>query len=207
MSQARHGVPSRSGIFALFLTGCLAATIVYFQVVDYLSSISRQQIESQDGIAVNFQVIDQSNEWNWDWNDVTCLDAFAEWLDPLDIRDLEIRLINPQDHELSLPLQAFYETASGHAATAGAWCELAARPRSLSMKCETAPLEAADPDAATTALTGALAQAISYAHTPGIFGTESPAWDWSRWQPLVVPVAEHGWRSACPQLSVEAVHD
>lgn len=208
MPNVKRGFRLRSGLFILLLTGCLAIPVFHFQVFSLLSSYPRLTGELLSGTEFHLQVTDSSSEWNWSWNEESCQQAFAQWLQPLGMRALELNLINPQTHELGLPLWALFEPGPDHSAMAGAWCEPAGSQSAPAVKCKAAPLEATGPDVATTALIGALAQAISYAHNPEVFGeAQGRAWDWSQWQPLVAPDSELGWRSVCPPLAEEVAHE
>ena len=195
-------------LIVMFLTACLAAALLYLQMAGMKFPGDILPFNARSAARLSVMTIDSSDSWNWNWNAPHCAAAFTEWLAPQDIKTLELTLINPQDHDLELPLQVQYQSDAGQTATAGAWCETASRQRIRGLSCVAAPLAVSDPNAATTALTGAVAQAVTYALNPNVFGeAQGRPWTWSQWQPLVAPTAAGEWHSACPTLSAEATRD
>ncbi len=211
MSDAKPTPASRVMYWAcliiMFLTACLAAVLLYIQMTG-MAPGDILPFHARSTARLSIRALDHSDSWNWDWNAPHCAAAFTEWLAPQQVKTLELKLINPQDHDLALPLQARYQSSAGQTATAGAWCGPTAGQRARGLICVAAPLAASDPNAATTALTGAVAQAVTYALHPSVFGeAQGRPWAWSQWQPLVTPMAAGDWHSACPTLSAEATRD
>ncbi len=209
MSETKRPLASRNTywiyLLALLLIACLAAGFLYMQLAGAKVSDDILRLSRSPVVRLSVITADHSDSWNWDWKAPQCTAAFAEWLAPQELSTLELRLINPQVHRLELPLRALYQSGANQMATAGAWCEASARRRASGLVCEVAPLAATDPDAATTALTGAVAQAVTYALNPNIFAeAQGRPWDWGQWQPLVTPVTNNGWHSVCPTLSAES---
>ncbi len=198
------------GIFllAMLLLGGLAVAFLSIQSTGMKGPDGIRQINLQSTAGLRLTATDSSDSWNWDWAAASCTAAFTAWLAPQELERLELRLVDPQAHDLNLPLRARYQSAAGQTATAGAWCEPASQRQAAKLICLVAPLEASDPSAATTALTGAVAQAVTYVLDPHVFGeAQGRPWAWSQWQPLVSSSAAGDWHSACPTLSVEASHD
>ena len=212
MSETKRPLASRNTywiyLLALLVIACLAAGFLYMQLAGVKVADDILLFNPPPTVGLSVLTADHSDSWNWDWKAPQCTAAFAEWLAPQELSTLELTLINPQAHSLELPLRALYQSGADQMATAGAWCEASPRRRASGLVCEAAPLAASDPEAATTALTGAVAQAVTYALNPNIFGeAQGRPWDWSQWQPLVSPVTGSGWHSVCPTLSVETPRD
>ncbi len=211
MSASHRARASRItyGIFLLvvLLLGGLAVAFLSIQSTGMTSPDDIRQIDPRPTAGLRLTTTDSSDRWSWNWAASSCTAAFTEWLAPQELQHLELRLVDPQDHDLNLPLRARYQSAAGQTATAGAWCEPASQRQAAKLICLVAPLEASDPSAATTALTGAVAQAVTYVLDPHVFGeAQGRPWAWSQWQPLV-SAAAGDWHSACPILSAEASHD
>ncbi len=192
----------------LLVTASLAVAFLFLSLADESFPVDIPSFAARSTARLGVTVTDRSDSWNWDWTAPPCTAAFIEWLAPQDVKNLDLTLINPEDHDLELPLRALYQPHAGQAAVAGAWCELASRAQTSDLVCVAAPLESTDPGAATTALTGAVAQAVTYTLNPHIFReTQGRSWNWVQWQPLVSPGTNGDWHSVCPTLSVETNHD
>lgn len=156
--------------------------------------------------ALTWETTDTNRQWDWQWSAEECRQIWAQWiaeqttLRPL--RKIRLRLIDPEEHALGLPIQAAFPEAHAAPGRAGAWCE-AERGQSAALDCAVAPLGPGQPAHVTTALMGAAAQAVRYALDPRPFGAgPEPVWTWAQWQPLLAPsLRAGGWRSACPDLA------
>ncbi len=198
----------RAFLITAWLLAGLATAWLYLQWTDQEFRRDIRPFHAQPAADFRFTVTDSSDSWNWDWTVAHCKAAFTAWLAPRALKTLELRLVNPQDHDLDLPLRTQYQSKTGQTATAGAWCEQVTRGQTASLVCVAAPLAASDAAVATTALTGAVGQAVTYALNPNVFGeAQGRPWSWSQWQPLVVSAEAGDWRSACPTLSREVTLD
>lgn len=156
--------------------------------------------------ALAWETTDANRHWDWQWSAEECRQIWAQWLAEQTtlrpLRKIRLRLIDPEEHALGLPIQAAFPEAHAAPGRAGAWCE-AARGQSAALDCAVAPLGPGQPAHVTTALMGAAAQAVRYALDPRPFGAgPESVWTWAQWQPLLAPsLRAGGWRSACPDLA------
>lgn len=184
-----------AGVAALAAMG-LAATFTVWRPLDASGASGRSQ-------APQLEFADGSTTWNWNWPAPDCRRILAEWLAPQGVGRLRLTLIDPATHVLDLPLRAIYKDE-----LAGAWCERSVSGRTATLNCAAAPLPGSDPEDATTALTGALAQAVTHALRPTFFADrQGRGWNWQEWRPLVIAGIDGGWTSACPPLVREASHE
>lgn len=156
------------------------------------------QVNIPDG-RLQLRLGDRNADWDWDWTAPSCTQALARWALPRGIRTLELELGDPETHARGLPIRALYPEGHALPAIAGAWCEPTG-PAERTLQCVVAPLAGQHPAHVTTALMGALGQALAYAQDSTAFAA-GEAWHWSKWQPLVTAGdAPDQWRSACPVL-------
>lgn len=144
---------------------------------------------------------DANGQWDWRWtDDMPCLQGLASWAVPHGVQLLVLELAEPAEHDL--PIRSLYPDTAASPEMAGAWCETRASGRFHTLACTLAPFTNGDPSPITTALTGALGQAMAYALNPSVFAeTRNQAWTWTQWQPLVEPNEQAGgWQSVCPAL-------
>jgi len=137
--------------------------------------------------------LDESNRWNWDAS--ACGAALSVYLTTYPPRILYVTLT---DNAVELPLGVAYPAVGSAIAVVRAWCDVVGD----ALTCQVAVEQANAGHGVDVAASAALGYAVWDAYrVRSQAATESqPAWDWRRFEPLIVPAGGSTWRSACLTL-------
>jgi len=140
--------------------------------------------------------LDQSSRWNWDASQ--CAAPLSLYLAAYPSQELYVTLT---DTAADLPMGVAYPDAGAAIAVARSWCDVAGD----ALTCQVAVEQGSAGSAVDVAVTAALGDAIWDAYrVRSQEATESqPAWDWRRFEPLIIPAGGDAWRSACLTLSAK----
>lgn len=137
--------------------------------------------------------IDESSRWNWDAS--ACGQALSVYVAAYPPRLLYVTLT---DNAGELPMGVIYpDVATGTAATR-AWCDVVGE----ALTCQVGVEQGETGGSLDVAASAALGYAIWDAYRVRTQETaeSGPAWDWHRFEPLILPAGGDTWRSACLKL-------
>lgn len=137
--------------------------------------------------------IDESSRWNWDAS--VCGEALSTYLTAYPPQILYVTLT---DRAADLPMGVAYPEIGAAIAVARSWCDVAGD----ALTCQVAVEQGGASSALDVAASAALGYAIWDAYrVRSQEATESQAaWDWHRFEPLIIPAGGDAWRSACLTL-------
>lgn len=157
------------------------------------SSTLRQAQESAGTAQRRVAFIDESSRWNWDIS--ACASPLARYLAAY---PPELVYVTLTDRAVDLPMGVAYPAVGSTIAAARAWCDVVGD----ALTCQVAVEQGRAGNGVDVALSAALGYAIwdAYRVRSQAAIKDQPAWDWRRFEPLIVPAGGSTWRSACLTL-------
>lgn len=137
--------------------------------------------------------IDESSRWNWDAS--TCAGPLSTYLTAYPPQILYVTLT---DRAADLPIGVAYPEVGAAIAIARSWCDVAGD----ALTCQVAVEQGGASSALDVAASAALGNAIwdAYRVRSQEATERQSAWDWHRFEPLILPAGGDAWRSACLTL-------
>lgn len=147
--------------------------------------------EENSGRRVAF--IDESSRWNWDVS--ACGDALSTYLAAYPPWILYVTLT---DNASDLPMGVAYPGIETITAAARSWCDVVDE----ALTCQVAVEQGETGSSLDVATSAALGYAIwdAYRVRSQEVTEGQTAWDWHRFEPLILPAGGNAWRSACLKL-------